>query len=88
MLYDRRLRGHLTLLPTQAGGSATALTGTSGMVWQRQAGYETREHLAATPPGVTGAFLDEATRPAIRAVALHPPAWTRLRARKASIPPG
>ncbi len=29
-------------------------------------------HLAATTPGVSGAFLDEATRPAINAVALQP----------------
>ena len=32
------------------------------MVWQRQTGYETRVHLAATTPGVSGSFLDEATR--------------------------
>jgi len=32
---------------------------------------ETRVHLAATTPGVSGAFLDEATRPAIRPVALQ-----------------
>jgi putative transposase len=31
-------------------------------------------NLAATTPGVSGAFLDEATRQAIRAVALHQPA--------------
>jgi len=42
------------------------------MVWQRQAGYETRVHLAATTPGVSGAFLGEATRPAINPVALQP----------------
>ncbi len=30
MLYDRRLKGYLTLLPAPAGGSAIALTGTSG----------------------------------------------------------
>ena len=41
------------------------------MAWQQQAGYETREHLAATTPGVSGAFLGEATRPAINAVALQ-----------------
>jgi len=41
------------------------------MAWLQQTGYETRVHLAATTPGVSGAFLDEATRPAIRAVALH-----------------
>ena len=41
------------------------------MVWHRQTGYETKVHLGATTPGVSGAFLDEATRPAIRAVALQ-----------------
>ena len=41
------------------------------MVWQRQTGQGTRVRLAATTPGVSGAFLDEATRLATNAFALQ-----------------